>query len=97
MKKPQDCEHINDVRSAIDEIDKNIIQLIGKRATYVRKAADFKKSEEDVKGAERVKSMIEVRRDWALAENIHPDIIEKIYRDLVSYFINEELYNWKNK
>lgn len=97
MKQPQECENIIDVRASIDEIDKTIIQLIGKRAKHVKRAADFKKNEEEVKGAERVESMLEMRRKWATAENIHPDIIEKIYRDLVDYFVNEELYNWKNK
>lgn len=97
MKPPKDCKNIDDVRPAIDEIDQNIIQLIGERAKYVKKAAEFKKNEEEVKGADRVKSMLETRRNWAVKENIHPDIIEKIYKNLVNYFIEEELNNWKNK
>ena len=39
--------------------------------------------------------MLEQRRAWAEAENLSPDVIENIYQDLVNYFINEELADWK--
>jgi len=38
MKLPNDCENIFDIREAIDSIDKEIIDLIGKRAGYVHSA-----------------------------------------------------------
>lgn len=28
------------------------------------------------------------------AAGLNPDVIENLYRDLVSYFIDEELKNW---
>jgi len=35
--------------------------------------------------------MLQERRIWAENEGLNPDVIEKLYRDLVSYFIEEEL------
>jgi isochorismate pyruvate lyase len=96
MQPPEDCLNIEEIRTEIDKLDREIIALIGKRFTYVKAAAKFKTSTTDVKASERFESMLEQRIIWAEAENLNPDVIEKIYRDLVSYFINEELDNWNN-
>jgi isochorismate pyruvate lyase len=97
MKQPEDCQNIEEIRTEIDKLDREIIALIGKRFNYVKAAAKFKTSTTDVKAPERFKSMLEQRRLWAEAEKLNPDVIDKIYRDLVNYFINEELDSWKNK
>ena len=97
MKIATDCKNIQEIRESIDFIDREIIRFIGRRAEYVKKAAEFKGSERDVKANERVVAMLETRRTWAAEENISPEIIEKIYRDLVAYFVAEELHNWKEK
>ena len=39
--------------------------------------------------------MLEQRRQWAEEEGLAPDAIEKMYRDLVNYFVEEELKTWK--
>ena len=93
---PKDCNNIQNIRTEIDNLDRQIIALIGQRFKYVQAAAKFKTSETRVKAPERFKSMLEQRRIWAAQENLNPDVIENIYRDLVKYFINEELADWKN-
>ena len=93
---PKDCNNIQNIRTEIDNLDRQIIALIGQRFKYVQAAAKFKTSETSVKAPERFKSMLEQRRIWAAQENLNPDVIENIYRDLVKYFINEELADWKN-
>ncbi|ADY53395.1 Chorismate mutase, type II [Pseudopedobacter saltans DSM 12145] len=97
MKSTADCKNIRDVRDSIDFIDRELIGLIGRRAEYVKKAAEFKSSERDVRAADRVETMLKIRKIWAAEENISPEIIEKIYRDLVAYFVAEELHNWKER
>ena len=94
--QPKDCANIQDIRTEIDKLDRQIIALIGQRFKYVQAAAKFKTSETSVKAPERFKSMLKQRRIWAEQENLNPDVIENIYRDLVNYFINEELADWKN-
>jgi isochorismate pyruvate lyase len=39
--------------------------------------------------------MLDQRRIWAEQEGLNPDVIEKMYRDLVNYFIKEELKYWQ--
>jgi isochorismate pyruvate lyase len=95
MKEAEKCENINDIRVEIDTLDRQIIQLIGRRYEYVKAAAKFKTSEMAVKAPERFKSMLLKRREWAIEDNLNPDAIEKLYTDLVNHFIDEEMKHWR--
>ena len=95
MKKPDRCENITDIRKEIDRLDRQVIAIIGQRFGYVKAAAKFKTSETSVKAPERFQAMLQQRRVWAEEEGLNPDVIEKIYRDLVTYFIEEEMSRWK--
>jgi hypothetical protein len=37
------------------------------------------------------------RREWAAAEGLNPDAIEKMYSDLVNHFISEEMKHWQTR
>ena len=39
------CKNMEDIRKEIDQIDKEIIALLGKRYEYVRAASKFKKDQ----------------------------------------------------
>lgn len=97
MKDPEACENMAEIRTEIDSIDKNIISLIGKRYQYVKAAASFKTSETSVKASGRFSAMLIERRAWAEAAGLSADMIEKMYTDMVNYFIAEELKFWKEK
>lgn len=97
MKEAKDCKNMSDIRTEIDNLDRQIVHLIGQRSAYVKAAAKFKTSETAVKAPERFKSMLLTRREWAIEEGLNPDAIEKLYTDLVNHFIEEEMKHWKNK
>lgn len=96
MKLPNECQTLSEIRDEIDRIDREIITALSKRFGYVKAAAKFKTDKTSVKASERFESMIQQRRSWAEKAGIDPDVIEKIYRDLVNYFIDEELKHWRN-
>jgi isochorismate pyruvate lyase len=91
MKKPEECLDMQEIRKEIDSIDRNVIDLLGNRFKYVIEATKFKKNEEAVKAPERFATMLAQRRIWAEENGLSPDVIEKVYRDLVTYFISQEL------
>lgn len=96
MKKlPAHCKNIEEIRTEIDTIDREIISLIGQRYHFVKAAAAFKKSETDVQAPDRFKSMILKRREWAEEEKLDPDMVEKLYTDMVKHFIKREMEEWK--
>ncbi|MDR7090234.1 isochorismate lyase [Cellvibrio fibrivorans] len=92
---PEQCISMADIRDEIDLLDSTIIQLIGKRYQYVQAAAKFKTSETAVRAPERFKAMLLRRREWAQEQGLNPDVIEKLYSDLVNYFIREEMERWQ--
>lgn len=95
MKPPEDCSGIQEIREQIDIIDRETIDALSKRFQYVIAAARLKTGEADVKAPARFNAMLKQRREWAQESGLNPDIVEKLYRDLVNYFIDEELKHYK--
>jgi isochorismate pyruvate lyase len=95
MKKPEECTDLGEIRKEIDDIDQQVITLLGQRFAYVKAASKFKISETSVKAPERFRNMLLARRAWAEAAGLNPDVIEKMYQDLVNHFIEEEVKYWK--
>jgi isochorismate pyruvate lyase len=93
--EPSDCGTMNDIRTEIDGMDHAIIAILGKRFEYVKAAAKFKTSATDVRASDRFATMLEKRREWAVAQGLCPDAIEKMYCDLVNHFISEEMSKWE--
>jgi isochorismate pyruvate lyase len=91
QKEPEHCVSLADVRAEIDRIDEAIVRALGTRFQYVLRAADFKTDAESVRASERRQAMMRQRRAWAEESGLDADVIEKLYSDLVAYFIQEEL------
>ena len=95
MKSPAECASLSDVRAEIDRLDRALVALIAERAGYVHAAARFKATEADVSAPDRQTAMLRDRRAWAVQADLDPDVIEKLFRDLVAYFIVRETEHWK--
>jgi isochorismate pyruvate lyase len=39
--------------------------------------------------------MLKTRRHWAEENGLAPDVIEDLYRALVSYFVDREMHQWR--
>lgn len=89
------CENLEQVRANIDRIDDNIIKLIAERSQYVLQASKFKKNEEAVKDNFRVEKVIQKSREKATTYGANPDMIESLYREMITRFINMEMTEFK--
>jgi chorismate mutase len=94
MKKAEECETLQEIRTCIDEIDCAVIDQLALRQSFVETAATFKKSIDDVKASDRVKAMMEARRTWALEKRLNPDFIQSLFEGIVAYFIKGETDHW---
>lgn len=90
MKQPEECGSIAEIRAEIDRIDRGVIAALGERFGYVKAAAKFKTNQAEVAAPERLAAMMEQRRSWAAEAGLDPDVVERLYRDLVSYFVAQE-------
>lgn len=89
------CENLEQVRANIDRIDDNIIKLIAERSQYVLQASKFKKNEEAVKDNSPVEKVIQKSREKATTYGANPDMIESLYREMITRFINMEMTEFK--
>ncbi len=91
MSNAVNCTSIEEVRSNIDRIDHQIVTLLAERGSFVKQAARFKKTTDDVKAPQRVEQVI--AKVTALAQELgaNPSVTEQVYRAMISGFINAEL------
>ena len=85
------CNSLDEVRENIDRIDNEIIRLIAERGTYVIQASQFKKDEDSVKDTSRVEKVIAKVREKAEEYGADSDMIEALYREMISRFVNMEM------
>ena len=90
------CKNLDEVRTNIDEIDDKIIRLIAQRSDYVRQASSFKKTEDGVKAPARVEAVIQKVREKAEEYGANPDMVERLYREMISSFINLEMNEFRS-
>lgn len=91
MSKATDCKSIEEVRSNIDRIDRQIVTLLAERGGYVKQAARFKKTTDDVKAPQRVEQVIAKVTTLSQELGANPSVTAQVYRAMISAFINAEL------
>jgi isochorismate pyruvate lyase len=92
---PDECSSLDEIRSGMDAIDREIIGLLTRRVAYVKAAAKFKTSAETVAAPDRVQKVLDTRRDWANEAGLDGDIVRNLYRGIVSYCVGEEKKQWE--
>lgn len=88
---------MEDIRMAIDRIDRDIVSSIALRAKYVTSAAQFKVNKAAVRDEKRVRQVIESKAALAEKEGISPDLISGIYEMMINFFIDEEIKEWEKE
>lgn len=81
---------LEEVRGNIDRIDAMIIKLMAERQYFVKEAARFKKSEEDVQATARVEAVITKVKALAVQHGLDEEIAENVYRTMIHGFIQKE-------
>ena len=91
-----ECQSLEEVRSAVDAIDDQIIELMSQRNAYVKQAAHFKNSVEEVKAPERVDYVLERIRHKALTLGLNPHMVAKIYEMMINEMVESEIAQFRN-
>ncbi len=85
------CNSLEEVRANIDRLDRQIVALLAERGGYVKQAARFKKTTDDVRAPQRVKQVIANAGALAREFGADPIVTEQVYRAMISAFIDLEL------
>ena len=80
---------LSNVRSVIDDIDRELIRLLAQRQILVEKAGRLKPKGDKatVQASDRVAQVIANRRKEALELGLSPDVAESVCRSMIQAFI----------
>ena len=91
MKRPADCETMQDIRAEIDRIDVALISLLAERAGYIDRAAQVKTVVGlPARTVDRVEQVVANVRAEADARGLAPDLAEVLWRQLIEWSIARE-------
>jgi isochorismate pyruvate lyase len=93
-KPPEACESLADIRAGIDSLDRQIVRLLAERGRYVVAAARFKRSAAEVQAPARVEQVVANVRRLAADEGAPPDVVERVYRTLITALTELEQRQW---
>jgi len=93
MKK---CNSLLEVRQEIDKIDSQLVELISERSHFVRQAASFKNSIEEVKADERMDFIIQKVRHKAIELGVSPNMISELFTIMINDMVELEIAEFRN-
>ena len=82
---------LEEIRAAIDAVDAELVRLLARRESLVRRAAPLKRDAPAVRAPDRVEQVIAQARAQAVTAGADPEVVERIYRAMVQAFIDMEL------
>ena len=94
--KLKECHSLQEVRNEIDQLDDQIVELIGARNGYIKQAARFKNTIEEVKDPKRIDEIMTKVRHKALTLGMSPNLLEEIYTIMINEMVESEIAEFRN-
>jgi chorismate mutase len=86
---------LESLRSEIDRLDDQIVRLLADRTRVVQRIVGFKHDEDAVRGADRVRQVLDRIRARAESHGLDPTIAERTYRTLIDALTEMQLRQLK--
>ncbi len=88
---PQNCQNMTEIRKGIDQIDRELMNLLKLRSDYIDRAAEIKLSiDMPARIDDRVEEFAQNARQNAISKDFDPDLAEKIWRLMIEWSIERE-------
>lgn len=84
------CKTLAEVRSHIDQLDRDIVRLMAERGRYVHEAARFTANPAQVDAPERAEAVVRKAMTLAEQDGLSPKVAEAAYRAMVRALIDYE-------
>ncbi|MEA1955512.1 MAG: chorismate mutase [Campylobacterota bacterium] len=91
------CNSLEEVRDEIDNLDKKLVELISERSHYIRQAAAFKASVEEVKTKERIDFILSRVRHSAIKLGVSPNMISELFEIMIDEMVETEIAELRNR
>ena len=94
---PLKRKKLSKIRFELDKLDNSFIKLIKKRTNLVKKVLVLKDKKNQIVDQKRIKKILINIRNKSLKNNIDPKITHKIWKNMISAYIDFEKRNFKKK
>ncbi|MEA2099010.1 MAG: chorismate mutase [Campylobacterota bacterium] len=92
----KECNSLEEVRTEIDSLDIELVELISKRSHLIRKAASFKNSVEEVKAEDRIDFILQRVRHYAIEVGVSPNMISELFTIMIDEMVETEIAEFRN-
>ena len=94
---PLKKKKLNKIKSELDKLDNKLIKIIKKRTNLVKKVLALKDKKSQIVDQQRIKLILRNIRKKSVKNNIDPKITNKIWRNMISAYIDFERRNFNKK
>ena len=94
---PLKRKKLSKIRIELDKLDNSLIKIIKKRTNLVRKVLLLKEKKNQIVDKKRINRILRSIKKKSLQNNIDPKITLKIWKNMISAYIDFEKRNFKKK
>ena len=92
---PLKLKKLRKIRNDLDKLDNLLIKIIKKRTSLVKKVLMLKDKKKQIVDQKRIKSILKNIRKKSIKNKIDPKITHRIWRNMISAYIDYERRNFK--
>ena len=94
---PLKKKKLNKIRIKLDDLDNLLIKLIKKRTNLVKKVLALKEKKNQIVDQKRINVILKNIKKKSIKNNIDPKITNKIWKNMISAYIDYEKRNFKKR
>ena len=94
---PLKRKKLNKIRYELDKLDNSLIKIIKKRTNLVKKVLALKDKRSQIVDQKRIRIILNNIKKKSLRSKIDPKITNKIWKNMISAYIDFEKRNFKKK
>ena len=92
---PLKKKKLSKIRLQLDKLDNSLIKIIKKRTNLVKKVLALKEKKNQIVDKKRIRVILRNIRSKSIRNNIDPKITNKIWKNMISAYIDYEKRNFK--
>ena len=90
-------QNIIKIRKKLDKLDNLFLKLIKKRTNLVKKVLALKEKKNQIVDKKRIETILKNIKKKSIKNNIDPKITNRIWKNMISAYIDFEKRNFKKK
>ena len=94
---PLKRKKLSKIRFELDKLDNTLIKIIKKRTNLVKKVLALKEKKNQIVDQKRIKLILKNIRRKSIENKIDPIITNRIWKNMISAYIDFEKRNFKKK